>query len=124
MAQGTGGIVWRDLTVDNAEEVMAFYREVLGWVVTEVPMGDYVDYALSPGEGQDPVAGVCHRRGPNGDLPPQWLLYASVASVNEAVERAVAQGGRVVRPPMQMGSATMAVVADPAGAAMALWQSA
>ena len=43
-------------------------------------MGDYVDYSMSDQDG-NVVAGICHARGSNAGLPPQWLVYIQVASV-------------------------------------------
>ena len=68
-----GAIGWADLTVENAEQVRDFYRVVVGWKVTELSMGDYNDYCMNTPTGRKTVAGVCHARGTNADLPPQWL---------------------------------------------------
>jgi predicted enzyme related to lactoylglutathione lyase len=69
-----GTICWRDLTVSNAEQVRDFYKGVVGWEAQPVEMGGYRDFNMTiPGTG-GVVAGVCHARGQNADLPPQWLL--------------------------------------------------
>ncbi len=67
-----GAIGWADLTVENAEQVRDFYRDVVGWKVTELSMGDYSGYCMNATAGGKTVAGVCHARGTNADLPPQW----------------------------------------------------
>lgn len=117
-----GAIAWADLTVDDAPKVRDFYAGVVGWTPSEVSMGDYADYTMAPAEG-DPVAGVCHARGPNAGLPAQWLLYVTVSDLDHSVAQATALGGSVVGAIRDMGSyGRMAVVKDPAGAMMAILQ--
>src|SRR5262245_17346484 len=71
MTNEVGKIGWVDLTVGDAEEVSAFYREVVGWKSEGVEMGGYQDYCMLPAEG-GAVAGVCHARGTNEGIPAQW----------------------------------------------------
>jgi len=115
-----GTIAWADLTVEDAPKVRDFYAGVVGWTPGEVAMGDYADYTMSP-DGGTPVAGVCHARGPNADLPAQWIVYVGVADLDQSLAQAVALGGAVVRAAQDMGSyGRFALVQDPAGAIMAL----
>jgi len=118
-----GSILWTDLTVPNAEAVRDFYREVTGWQVTPVEMGGYSDYTMtSPADGT-PVAGVCHARGVNAGLPAQWLVYISVADLDESITRCAKMGGSVVFGPKSMGQhGRYCVIRDPAGAVAALIQ--
>jgi predicted enzyme related to lactoylglutathione lyase len=67
------------------------------------------------------VAGVCHARGPNADLPAQWIVYVGVPDLDHSLAQAAALGGSVVRPAQDMGAyGRFALVRDPAGAIMAL----
>jgi hypothetical protein len=116
-----GAITWADLTVADAPRMRDFYREVVGWSAAELDMGGYADYCMSLPEGGATVAGICHARGFNADLPPQWLLYITVADLDHAIERCTALGGAVVVGPREMGSyGRLCVVRDPAGAVAAL----
>lgn len=119
-----GKIVWADLTVPDAAPVRDFYVAVAGWSTIAVPMGGYDDYGMgTPGDNPAPVAGVCHARGVNADIPPVWLIYVQVADIARSLREAVRLGGRIVRPATDMGSyGTMAVIRDPAGAHAALIQ--
>ena len=120
-----GSILWTDLTVPNAEAVRDFYREVAGWGVTPVDMGGYADYTMtSPADGSA-VAGVCHARGVNAGLPAQWLVYISVADLDDSIARCSKLGGSVVFGPRSMGQhGRYCVIRDPAGAVAALIQPA
>jgi uncharacterized protein len=115
-----GTIVWRDLTVANAQAVCDFYQEIVGWKSTPHSMGDYDDYEIHPPAGKDAVAGICHARGANEKIPPQWLMYVRVVDVDVSARRCVELGGRVVDGPRDMGKMRFCVIQDPAGAIMAI----
>jgi uncharacterized protein len=118
----TGAINWRDLTVPNAEEVRDFYQAVVGWESESLSMGDYDDYCMNPPGGGDTVAGICHARGTNANVPAQWLLYITVEDVDASAEKAVELGGAVLDGPRDMGYGRFAVIRDPAGAVCALFK--
>ncbi len=117
-----GTVAWFDLTVPNADTVKDFYRAVAGWGVMPIEMEGYSDYCMVPAGSKVPVTGVCHARGPNADLPPQWLIYITVPNLAASLKACVRKGGRVIRPATAMGEAKVAVVQDPAGAVAALFQ--
>ena len=114
-----GKVVWHDLTVPDAKGVAAFYEHVVGWTPSDHDMGDYVDYVMQDAKGSG-VAGVCHARGTNANVPPQWLLYVQVPCVETAAAQARAHGGAVIDGPREMGGHKFCVVRDPAGAVLAL----
>ncbi len=116
-----GTIGWHDLTVPNADEVRDFYAKVANWTFEGLSMGDYEDYVMKT-DGGDVVGGVCHRRGPNADLPPIWMMYIVVEDM-EASLRAVREGGGEVLRDTRNGPAGMVVIKDPAGAVCALYQA-
>lgn len=123
-APSVGHIAWLDLTVPNAEAICDFYREVVGWSAEELPMQDadksYVDYNMVGGDGQ-PAAGICHARGANADLPPNWLIYLPVGDLDESLRRVSEEGGKVVKNSTSPdGSFRYAIIQDPVGATLAL----
>ena len=116
-----GAIIWTDLTVENAEEVRDFYSRVVGWEPSGVSMGDYDDFNMSSPADGSPVAGVCHARGGNQGLPPQWLIYVQVEDVGKSAQQCTELGGQVLVQPRGMGEhGRFCVIQDPAGAVMAL----
>lgn len=119
-SESIGKVLWRDLTVTDAESVRDFYREVAGWNWQGLDMGDYEDYQMFPEGGSgDPVAGICHARGSNSSLPPQWLIYISVEDIQRSVKAARDRGGELVAGDPEAG---YCVLRDPAGAVFALMQ--
>ena len=118
-----GTIGWFDLTVPNAEAVRDFYQAVTGWSASEVAMGGYSDYCMTPPGQTDPVAGVCHARGHNADLPAQWLIYITIADLDASISQCTAHGGQVLAGPKSLaGQGRMCVIRDPAGAVAALFE--
>jgi uncharacterized protein len=118
----TGSIIWADLTIPDAENVKTFYSNVIGWKPEPVSMGNYNDFSMvSPDSGRT-NAGICHSRGANADLPPQWLIYFTVKDVDESAKRCRESGGKVIAGPRDMGKyGRYCVIQDPAGAVAALF---
>jgi predicted enzyme related to lactoylglutathione lyase len=116
-----GTIVWHDLTIDNASEVRDFYCSVVGWQSEPVSMGDYDDFNMNKPNNGDTAAGVCHARGANASLPPQWLMYVRVADADVSAKRCTELGGQVLAGPRKMGAETYYTLQDPAGAVLAIF---
>jgi predicted enzyme related to lactoylglutathione lyase len=122
---GVGVIGWIDLTVPEATTIRDFYKAVVGWKDKEVPMGDHSDYCMYPPSSDQPVAGICHARGLNADLPGQWLIYITVRDLEASAARAQALGGRILIGPRSLGDqGRFCVIQDPAGAVAALYAAA
>ena len=119
-----GSISWADITVPDATGLRDFYAAVAGWSVTPLSMGEYDDYVMTLPGSDSPVAGICHKRGSNAVLPPVWLVYITVADLDASLAACTAQGGKIWLEPQRMGErARYAVIADPAGAVVALYDT-
>jgi len=117
-----GKIGWIDLTVPDADKIKAFYQSVVGWESAPVSMGDYDDYTMNQPDTENAVTGICHKRGGNANLPSQWLIYITVSDVDASAKTCVAQGGKILIQPKNMGSyGRFCVIQDPAGAVAALF---
>jgi uncharacterized protein len=121
--QATGTIVGFDLTVPDAPGIRDFYASVVGWRPEPVDMGDYADFAMAAPASGDWVAGVCHARGPNADLPPQWLVYVAVDDLDASMRRCTEAGGTLLTGVKgSEGGSRYCVIRDPAGAVLALME--
>lgn len=118
-----GSIGWCDLTVPDADSVRDFYLGVVGWTAAECDMGGYADYVMNQPADGTATTGVCWARGANADLPPVWLVYFVVASLDLSISQVKERGGTVLRAPSGAGAGRMAVIKDPAGAICALYQA-
>ena len=118
-----GSITWCDLTVPNAEEVKDFYAKVVGWQPEGLSMGDYEDFTMSAPESNKVAAGICHAKGSNAKLPPQWLIYITVEDVDKSAESCILLGGKIIVEPKNMpGYSRYCVIQDPADAVCALFK--
>ncbi|HEX2236226.1 MAG TPA: VOC family protein [Actinomycetota bacterium] len=119
-----GTFSWVDLGTTEAGAAKGFYGAVFGWEARDTPAGEDRSYTMLFRDG-DLVAGLYemdeHQRG--AGMVPNWLSYVTVESVDDAARRAAELGGTVVRAPMDIqDSGRMAVVADPTGAVLGLWE--
>lgn len=119
----TGTISWHDLTVENAEEVRDFYSQVVGWEAAAVPMdnGTYNDFCMNLPGTSETQAGVCHARGSNSKIPPQWIMYVGVEDAAASAQRCLQLGGEIIDGPREMDGVNYYYLKDPAGATIAIY---
>ena len=116
-----GKIGWIDMTVEDAPGLRSFYETVVGWDVQNTSMGDYDDYTMMSAGG-DAIAGICHARGSNAELPGGWLIYITVADVEASAAACTENGGKLLVEPRGLAGGRFCVIEDPAGAVAALYQ--
>ncbi len=117
-----GAIAWHDLTVPDATNVRTFYEQVVGWKTEPVSQGDYNDYNVKQPDSGETVAGICHARGVNANLPPQWMIYIIVEDLDDSLRKCAALGGKIVDGPRSQDGGKLCIIQDPAGAVAALYQ--
>ncbi len=122
MANEVGKVGWIDMTVENATEMRDFYATVVGLEPEDVGMGDYSDYNMTMPANGEPVAGICHARGSNADLPPGWLIYFVVEDVEASAARCSERGGKLLVAVRDLAGGKFCVIEDPNGAVAALYQ--
>ena len=118
-----GTIGWIDLTVPDAVVVREFYQKVVGWDSAPISMGEYDDFCMLPKESDDPVCGVCHAKGSNKEIPPQWMIYIVVEELEKSLQEVKSSGGELVSDIKTItGQGSFCIIKDPAGAMSALYQ--
>ncbi len=120
-----GTFCWTDLTTTDQDAAKVFYRELFGWEVTDVPVGDGVVYSMMSLDGKN-VAAISPQQQAQRDagVPPTWNSYISVEDADATLERAKALGATVHAPAFDvMGAGRMGVVQDPQGAFFLVWQA-
>lgn len=119
-----GSITWVDLTIPEAKKVRDFYTKIIGCKYDSFSMGEYDDFVMLTPESGNGAAGVCHARGGNANLPPQWLIYITVENVDEGALKCKELGGKILAEPKEMRNyGKYCVIQDPAGAVCALFES-
>lgn len=115
---------WVDLSTSDQAGATAFYCDLFGWTAQDRPTDMGTTYTMLSKDGQL-VAGL----GPQpqdqvaAGIPPAWVVYVLVGDVDEVVAATPDAGGTVVAAAFDvMTSGRMAVVSDPSGAMLGLWQ--
>jgi predicted enzyme related to lactoylglutathione lyase len=109
---------WVDVLVSDPARVVAFYGELFGWEFDGPGPGDYY---VARVRGRD-VAGV--GAAPEG-VPPAWNTNVGVRRPADAARAAQAAGARIVMEPFDvLPAGRLAVLEDPSGAPIGLWQAA
>jgi predicted enzyme related to lactoylglutathione lyase len=122
-------LCWTDIPVTNLDRAIKFYSAILGKQVRKLS-GSGMEYGLLPHEEQNASGCLCIR-GDSGsvDNTPSAngpLIYLSVEGrLDEAVEAARANGGKVLRARQQIGKhGFRAVIIDSEGNRIALHSTA
>jgi uncharacterized protein len=127
---------WVDTWQPDAEAAVAFYQELFGWEAEDtMPDGVLGKHYICRLRGRD-VAAVASRPE---EAPPvmrgrtageaeerpvsSWTTYVWVEEAEGTVQRAIEAGGSVLKDLFEsLDGGRIAIVADPAGAALGIWQ--
>ena len=115
-----GAPCWVDLMTSDTERSRSFYCQLFGWTAEE-PAPEFGGYFNFTKDGIR-VAG-CMGSQPDAEVRDVWSVYLATDDARKTVDTAAANGGQVIVPAMDVADlGTMAVVADPGGAAIGIWQ--
>ena len=119
-----GTISWADLATSDQEGAKEFYGGMFGWEYEDMPAGEGVTYSMAKLRGRT-VAAISPQQADERKqgIPPHWNVYVTVEDVDASARKVGEAGGQVLAGPFDVFDAgRMAVIADPAGAALCLWQ--
>jgi uncharacterized protein len=110
---------WHELSTTDPAAAFSFYATLFGWQKTSaVDMGPIGVYQMF-GRDETPLGGMM--KAPAEQPVPSWCYYVRVDDVHQGAERAVAHGGQVLLPAMEVpGGDWVVVLSDPQGAVFAL----
>jgi uncharacterized protein len=119
-----GAFSWIELATTDQTAAKDFYSQIFGWSSQDFPIGPNEVYTIFQVEGRDAAAGCTLRPDQlSHGVPPHWNLYVAVESADATAARGTQLGGRVLAPPFDVfDSGRMAVLQDPTGASICLWQ--
>lgn len=111
--------VHQELHTTDPTKAKAFYRALFGWTYEDMDMPEGTYTMINTPQG--PLGGMMQTE--NG-MPPSWVGYVDVDSVERTVARAVEAGAKVLVPKTEVGGhGYMAWLEDPQGAMFAVWES-
>jgi predicted enzyme related to lactoylglutathione lyase len=112
-----GTFSWAELLTSDADAAKAFYTSVFGWEYRDNPLGDGQVYSTALRDGKD--VGALYA----SEQPPHWNCYVTVESADAVAARAGELGATVAAEAFDvMDVGRMAVIVDPVGAALCLWE--
>ncbi|MDJ0380602.1 VOC family protein [Streptomyces sp. G-G2] len=117
---------WIDLMVPDQQAALDFYRDLFGWQ-GEIGPAETGGYSVCTLKGK-PVAGIMKAMNPDGTVPDPmpptvWTTYLSTDAIDATLKSVTDAGGTVMMGPMDvMDIGRMAVITDPTGAVVGLWQ--
>jgi uncharacterized protein len=113
-----GCLTWNELHTPDRAKALEFYPELFGWSSEEMDTGEGNPAYTVIRNGERSNGGVMDAQG--GE-PPNWLPYFVVDSRDDGVSTAKGLGGQeMFRMDMEQGR--IAILADPQGAALALFE--
>ena len=112
---------WIDVTTTDVDRATTFYRTIFGWQAEPIDNPDAGGYTMLTLDGK--YVGALSPRNPQDPSPPHWSVYVNVEDAEKTAEIATTAGGTVVMPVMQVfDSGSMAILQDPTGAFISIWQ--
>ena len=112
---------WIDLSTSDKPLALTFYGGLFDWTSTE--SGEEFGHYSILSKGDAEVGGMMQKTPEMGEGPDIWSVYFSVDDAAAALDTAVSVGAQRLFPPMQVGDmGSMAIMLDPTGALVGLWQ--
>lgn len=122
-AHPPGAFCWIELATSDANGAKTFYTRLFDWTYNDNPMGEMGVYTILQKDGRD-VAALYQQGAEQQGVPPNWLSYVAVTSADATVAQAQERGAQVLAGPFDVADfGRMAVLADPQGAAFAVWEA-
>jgi uncharacterized protein len=111
---------WMDVVSTDIDASMAFYHSVFGWRSESILIGHSDAYSLVY-SNEEVVAGAEQIVVAKG--PARWTVFVQTADADELARVVTERGGSVSFAPDAMANyGTVAMVDDPRGATLGLWQ--
>ena len=117
-----GTLTWADLITTDQARAGKFYQDVFGWQIESGKDDSGYQHIKN---GDKHIGGIPDAESRTASMPPHWLLYFSTEDCDASTAKAKEIGAKVISPATSMeGVGRWSIIADPQGAAFALFQSA
>ncbi len=114
-----GAFSWNELTTTDIDGAKAFYSELLGWTMEDMPAEGMTYTMLKVGEQE--VAGMMATPPEAAGMPSMWGSYVTVDDVDVQAGKVEKLGGKVLVPPRDIPNVgRFCVIQDPQGATLSL----
>ncbi|WP_164852673.1 VOC family protein [Novosphingobium umbonatum] len=123
MTKLQGAWIWYELMTSDAAGAKAFYEAVAGWQIPLSGQAPLYYSHITRADGREvggllPLTQEMIAQGAH----PAWVGYIGVDDINATLDAALAAGGRLLMPRMDIDEGSFAMVTDPGGAPFYLMQ--
>ncbi|MGH2986513.1 MAG: VOC family protein [Solirubrobacterales bacterium] len=115
-----GALTWNELATKDVARAKELYGGLFGWRFEDIAGGGMQYTVIRNGDRSN--GGIRAQTEMEASIPPNWLPYFVAQSVDDSVARAGDLGGTVLVPPMAVPAGRFAAIADPQGAAFAVFE--
>jgi predicted enzyme related to lactoylglutathione lyase len=117
-----GDICWTELATHDIQAAKEFYGTVFGWEFIDHNFGE-MTYTMIKNNNQEFGGMWAIPKEMQKECPPHWMSYILVESLDQAVEKACSHKAQIKKPATQVGDmGRFAIIIDPTGAHIALWE--
>lgn len=127
-----GTTSWIDLATPDQDGAKSFYADLFGWTYEDIPIAGTDGQAVytMASLGGETVAGIFAQPPAMQEqgIPPMWQVYLTVEDADATVDKAKELGATLIQEPFDieptpgMNLGRVAVMQDPGGANICLWQ--
>ena len=125
MATPTGKFIWYTLNTSDTEAARNFYNSVIGWTTHDLHGDGRPSYTVfeADGIGIGGMLKLDEQEALAEGIPPHWIGYLAVESVDAAADSIARAGGFIHHAPETIsGIGRFATVSDPQGAAFIIFK--
>lgn len=114
---------WNELATTDIQAAKDFYGKVFGWTFSDQPMGDFT-YTMIMNKDKGCGGMWAIPKDKEKQIPPHWMAYILVDNLEDSLEKACELGASIVKSVTDVGDCgRFAVIVDPTGAHIAMWQN-
>src|ERR1017187_630471 len=120
-----GTFCWPELATTDTDSAKTLYGSLFGWAFDDQSAESGTKYTTARLAGRDVAALYALERSQRlRGVLAHWNSYAAVASADESATRVKVLGGTTFGAPFDVGkNGRMAIVKDPQGATLCLWEA-
>ncbi|HEY5199191.1 MAG TPA: VOC family protein [Solirubrobacteraceae bacterium] len=116
LVNAPGALCWNELASPDPQASADFYAALFGWEISPMDGMPMAYFVIKNGDRSN--GGITEL--PPG-VPTHWLVYLATEEIDAAIAKAEELGATKLSGPHDIGIAKFAVIADPQGAAFALY---
>ena len=118
-----GEFCWNELATPDIDAAKKFYESCFGWTFTDHQVdGDTYSMVRCSNNEFAGIWQIPHDK--QHKIPPHWMSYILVKDLEQSLEKVLKQGASIKVPITKTGDfGLFAIIIDPTGAYVGLWQS-